>query len=153
MLGEGCEHLVKRLSEGGEDLPGKNIKPRGDARRFQTRDLDSIRIEFGRNSMRISSEKGFDLGFEIINFGFGPFDLGEATEKRRFRFHDIESIMAEDDDLKATKISWALSYGCSRMGQGPNRSKQMIRTATYVNGNVQANTKGSGEIVGTQGRA
>jgi hypothetical protein len=103
MLDEGCEHLVKRLSDGGDYLPSKNIKPRGNTRRFQPRDLDSIRIDLGRNSMRISLEKGFNVDFELVNFGFGPFDLGSTAQKRRFRFHDIESIMAKDDDLKATK--------------------------------------------------
>jgi hypothetical protein len=32
---------------------------------------------------------------ELIDFGFGPYDLGETFDERRFRFHDINGVMAK----------------------------------------------------------
>jgi len=48
-----------------------------------------LAIEQLRSIRASSSEEITDLLFKIIDLGFGPFDLGEATEKRLFRFHDI----------------------------------------------------------------
>ena len=57
------------------------------AREPKTPDFDGLLcIDLGDQFVRTRFEEIRDTGVEIVDVGFGPFDLGVAVEKR-FRFH------------------------------------------------------------------
>lgn len=116
----GAQHLIQRASQVVKDVPNHDVELSGDFGEREAPDFNSIRIDIGGRFIKagwvglgersglVAGESGrceniefgngleevADPRFEIVDFGFGPFALGEATEKWRFRFHDIDSIMA-----------------------------------------------------------
>jgi hypothetical protein len=145
--GNAAEHLVERTPEIVEDRANRDVERCRDIRENITPDLYSIRVDVfdrfvqarwvrhGGSSglvtgkfdrcedieIRGGFEKLVDFDLEIIDLGFGPFDLGETFQKRT-RFHDIESVMAKDDDIQRTK---ALMGALVRMKPQPHEEMKV----------------------------
>src|ERR1035437_5736604 len=64
--------------------------------------LSAFRIYLGFDFAWVCLKIPNDSGIEFLDFGICPFDFGVKRNKR-LRFHDIESIMAKNDDLTGTK--------------------------------------------------
>jgi hypothetical protein len=96
-------HVIERLPEILQDVFGRRDHSLRDIARAELICfLRSLRIDAGPYGVSIRSEPLLNCGIELLDVGIGPFDLSVRPDKG-FRFHDIESIMAKDDDLKATK--------------------------------------------------
>jgi hypothetical protein len=81
--------------EGGVNLRGR-----------VTPDLDAMIIDVGAKTISGRLEKGIDPIVQIVDLGFGPFDLRKGCEERRFRFHDIGWIMSKSEkDVDETRLS------------------------------------------------
>ena len=146
--GDGAEHLVQRTAQVMQNSANGHIQGCGNVRENITPDFDTIRIDVfdrfmqarwigHRGSSRLVSgkfdrsedveigsglEQSTDLDLEIVDFGFGPFDLGETFSKRRFRFHDIAAFMAKTDDMQQTK---ALMGALVRMKPKPHEEMKI----------------------------
>jgi hypothetical protein len=99
------QHLIERGPQVMEDFPGshREIVRKLACELKAPNFLSGLGITFGNDFVSCCCEKGFNGGIEIVDLGFGPLDLGEGRYKRRFKIHDVESIMTKDDDLKGTK--------------------------------------------------
>lgn len=144
----GAEHLIERATEIMQNRVNGYIEGGGNFGDSIAPDFDTISIdvtdrflEARRVRQRSSSrfipgefnrcedvqfggdlEKPVNLDLEIVDFGFGPFDLGETFQKRRFRFHDIGSVMTKNDELQQTK---ALMGALVRMKPKPHEEMKV----------------------------
>ncbi len=96
-----CEHLIKRRSNIVDGVGGNGLKVWWDALGNEAPCLP-IEIDIGPDFIRARCVEGFDADIQLGDESFGPFQFGD-TEGQRFTVHDLESIMAKSDDLKATK--------------------------------------------------
>lgn len=92
---QGGPDIMQDFANNYGKVPGDGVGKRGIPHL-----LSALRIELGRQTIRVSTKKTVGSELEFIDLGFGPFDLGEARRERRFRFHDIESVMSKNDVTK-----------------------------------------------------
>lgn len=98
-LADSAKHLVKGCAQVVENFPSHdgpflgNLAGQLKAPNF----FRIIRIELGDSLVWTPCEKGVDLGIQIQDLGFGPFNLCEGRDQK-IRFHDIDAFMAEQKD-------------------------------------------------------
>jgi hypothetical protein len=89
---ENGKNVIQGLSQVLEDIPdadGHRFRDR--ARQLESPDfLATLNINLRPNFIGVCGPKLADIGFDLLDFGFGPFGLLPTTGKRRFGFHDIE---------------------------------------------------------------
>jgi hypothetical protein len=111
---EGRKHLVQWRSQIMQKVADPDVQRCRNGGGDEAPDLNSIRVDVGRDFVNarwieagertcgpvpgkltgrreVESRDGrqlIDDGGEIIDFGFGPFDLGETLNERPYRFHD-----------------------------------------------------------------
>lgn len=88
MVGQRGQHLVQRGAEIVEGVGSSALDVVGDAVGLKTPDfLCSIWVDLGYDAIRARFEEGADCGIEILDVGFGPFNLG-VGRSQRFKIHD-----------------------------------------------------------------
>jgi hypothetical protein len=94
------QDVIKRLPQILKDVLGLEGEARGNVAASELIGFfRTLTIEAGAYGVSIGVKPFSDAGSELLDFGIGPFDLSTRPDKR-FRFHDIESIMAKTDVTK-----------------------------------------------------
>ncbi|HUB63998.1 MAG TPA: hypothetical protein VL996_06045, partial [Methylocella sp.] len=103
--GDGSEDVIQGLPQIFHDVTACDRNHRRDnSSKVEAPDfLRAIRIYAGSNFIGIPLEELSDFGIEFLDFGFGPFDLGDNGEDR-FRVHDMTSVMAKLRDADELQI-------------------------------------------------
>jgi hypothetical protein len=96
------QHVVECGPEIVQNFAGQDRKfMRWLLAQFETPNfLIGFRIDLGDNFVTGRFEEGSEGDIELLDLGFGPLGLEKRPQERRFRVHDIESVMAKTDPTK-----------------------------------------------------
>lgn len=85
-------HLIKWCPQIVHGIGGDVLKVKRDAIRGEAPDLHTISTHLNADFIRVSGNESPDLPFEILDVGFGPFDLA-VRRRKGLVFHDPQSFL------------------------------------------------------------
>ncbi len=99
---ENGEDVIQGLAQVLEDISDADgHRFRGFARQLESPDfLAALNISLGPNFIGVCGTELANIGFELRDFGIGPFGLLPTARELRFWFHHINSAMAKSDPTK-----------------------------------------------------